>query len=153
MLYRISNEFDMKNSQKTLAAIFIAILAAISVSCRPSSTMKTPSQAELQRVKDSLTVYYDAISPMVVKPAEGFLKYPYLIPSGFYQQMWDWDGYFMGTWFIYKGKPEYMRYWALNFLEGVADNGYVSGCVTTNGQTTASHDRHPQRRSCGSWHG
>ena len=91
------------------------------------------SDAELIRVKDSITAEFDRIYPRVIRPAEGFLKYPYLIPAGFYQQMWDWDGYFMGTWFIGKGKPEYMRYWALNFLIGVDERGYVAGCMTTGG--------------------
>lgn len=117
--------------KKSLYALLVSF-AALFCSCGRSGSGSVKDE-DISRVKDSLTAYFDAISPRVVKPAEGFLKYPYLIPSGFYQQMWDWDGYFMGTWFIYKGKPEYMRYWALNFLEGVADNGYVSGCVTTNG--------------------
>ena len=88
---------------------------------------------ELQSTLDSLRTDFERISPRVIQPAEGFLKYPYLIPAGFYHQMWDWDAYFMGTWFIYKGKPEYMKYWALNFLEGMDERGYVAGCMTTKG--------------------
>ena len=89
------------------------------------------SREELKEVFDSVSSEFERISPRVIRPAEGFLKYPYLIPAGFYQQMWDWDGYFMGTWFIYKDKPEYMKYWALNFLEGMDGSGYVAGCMTT----------------------
>ena len=88
---------------------------------------------DIQSALDSLSAEFERISPRVIKPAEGFLKYPYLIPAGFYHQMWDWDAYFMSTWFIYKGKPEYMKYWALNFLEGMDERGYVAGCMTTKG--------------------
>lgn len=95
---------------------------------RPEAT-----DLELQTVLTQLSDAFTRISPRVIRPAEGFLKYPYLIPAGFYQQMWDWDGFFMGTWFIEKGQPEYMKYWALNFLDGMNDNGYVAGCMTTEG--------------------
>lgn len=98
--------------------------------CRPQPKV---TDAEWQTVLTELSDAFTRISPRVIRPAEGFLKYPYLIPAGFYQQMWDWDGYFMGTWFIEKGQPEYMQYWALNFLEGMNENGYVAGCMTTAG--------------------
>ncbi len=76
---------------------------------------------------------YKELSNRVIQPAEGYLEYPYLIPAGFYKQMWDWDGFFMGNYFISKGKPEYLKYWALNFIIGIDDEGYVSGCATTKG--------------------
>lgn len=107
-----------------MAAIFF------SNGCKPQTTI---TDEELQTVLSKLSDEFARISPRVVRPAEGFLKYPYLIPAGFYQQMWDWDGFFMGTWFIEKGQPEYMQYWALNFLEGMDENGYVAGCMTTEG--------------------
>jgi alpha,alpha-trehalase len=102
----------------------------LSNGCKPQPSV---TDEELQIVLTQLSDEFARISPRVVRPAEGFLKYPYLIPAGFYQQMWDWDGYFMGTWFIGKGQPEYMQYWALNFLEGMDENGYVAGCMTTEG--------------------
>ena len=102
----------------------------LSNGCKPQPSV---TDEELQTVLTQLSDEFTRISPRVVRPAEGFLKYPYLIPAGFYQQMWDWDGYFMGTWFIGKGRPEYMQYWALNFLEGMDENGYVAGCMTTEG--------------------
>ena len=117
---------------KKTASIVLCSLAII-LAAASCNRVKTPSDSEIQRVKDSITAEFDRISSRVIRPAEGFLKFPYLIPAGFYQQMWDWDGYFMGTWFIYKGKPEYMRYWAENFLSIVDERGYTSGCVTTEG--------------------
>ncbi|TGV04616.1 MGH1-like glycoside hydrolase domain-containing protein [Flavivirga rizhaonensis] len=76
---------------------------------------------------------FSKLSPKVIQPAEGYLKYPYLIPAGFYKQMWDWDGFFMGNFFVSQGKPEYLKYWALNLIEGIDEDGYVSGCATTKG--------------------
>lgn len=73
------------------------------------------------------------MSPKVIQPAEGYLEYPYLIPAGFYKQMWDWDGFFMGNYFVSKGRPEYLKYWALNLIKGIDAEGYVSGCATTKG--------------------
>ncbi len=97
--------------------------------------------ASAQRVDDKVlkSTYneiqkvFDVLSPRTIRPAEGYLKFPYLIPAGFYQQMWDWDGFFMGNYFCSKGKPEYLKYWALNLLEGINEKGYVSGCATTKG--------------------
>lgn len=69
----------------------------------------------------------------VVREPEGFIKYPYLIPAGFYSQLWDWDAFFMANHFISKGEPEYMKNWVLTFSQGIDDDGYVAGCMTKNG--------------------
>ena len=114
-----------------LLTMIASMLGLTGGGCKPQQT--GISDQELENVLTQLSDEFARISPRVIRPAEGFLKYPYLIPAGFYQQMWDWDGFFMGTWFIEKGKPEYMQYWALNFLEGMDDNGYVAGCMTTEG--------------------
>ncbi|MFB0973278.1 MAG: hypothetical protein QMB59_01750, partial [Bacteroidales bacterium] len=82
---------------------------------------------------EELKSVFDELSPRTLHPAEGYLKYPYLIPAGYYTQMWDWDGFFIGNYFCSKGKPEYLKYWALNLIEGVDSKGYVSGCATTKG--------------------
>ncbi|MBR5018449.1 MAG: hypothetical protein IKX53_02295 [Bacteroidales bacterium] len=114
-----------------LLTMITSMLGLAGGGCKPPQA--GISDQELESVLSQLSDEFARISPRVIRPAEGFLKYPYLIPAGFYQQMWDWDGYFMGTWFIEKGKPEYMQYWALNFLEGMDENGYVAGCMTTEG--------------------
>jgi len=88
---------------------------------------------ELKQVLSELTTAYQTLRPKVIQPAEGYLKYPYLIPAGFYKQMWDWDGFFMGNHFVSQNQPEYLMYWALNLIEGIDNEGYVSGCATTKG--------------------
>ncbi|WP_303317217.1 trehalase family glycosidase [Flavivirga abyssicola] len=87
----------------------------------------------LKNIHLNLKTKYNTLSTRVIQPAEGYLEYPYLIPAGFYKQMWDWDGFFMGNYFVSKGKPEYLKYWALNLILGIDEEGYVSGCATTNG--------------------
>ncbi|WP_158285104.1 MGH1-like glycoside hydrolase domain-containing protein [Arenibacter aquaticus] len=87
----------------------------------------------LKKVYNDLKDNYLEQSKKVIQPAEGYLEYPYLIPAGFYKQMWDWDGFFMGNYFVSKGKPEYLKYWALNLIKGIDGEGYVSGCATTKG--------------------
>jgi len=94
---------------------------------------KKISSDSLKTILNSISAEFDKLRPKVIQPAEGYLKYPYLIPAGFYKQMWDWDGFFMGNHFISQDKPEYMKYWALNLIEGIDAQGYVSGCATTKG--------------------
>lgn len=98
-----------------------------------TSVVASVNKKKLQATYNELKSIYDVLSPRVIRPAEGYLKYPYLIPAGFYTQMWDWDGYFMGCYFMSKGHPELLRNWALNLLAGVDESGYVSGCATTKG--------------------
>jgi len=91
------------------------------------------SAQQLEKIYDSVKTSFEKLRPQVIQQGEGYLKYPYLIPAGFYKQMWDWDGFFMGIHFVSIGQPEYLKYWALNLIEGIDEKGYVAGCATTNG--------------------
>src|SRR6185503_4300151 len=70
-----------------------------------------------------------------IRPAEGFIKYDYLVPGGYYGEMWDWDGFFIGCHLAHQNaeNARYLRFWALNFTAAIADDGYVAGCITTKG--------------------
>ncbi|WP_435315244.1 MGH1-like glycoside hydrolase domain-containing protein [Cellulophaga fucicola] len=98
-----------------------------------SNDMKAINKKDLAVTHQNLKEKYEELSPKVIQPGEGYLEYPYLIPAGFYKQMWDWDGFFMGNYFVSKGKPEYLKFWALNLIKGIDEEGYVSGCATTKG--------------------
>ncbi|WP_047245501.1 MGH1-like glycoside hydrolase domain-containing protein [Maribacter thermophilus] len=91
------------------------------------------NKEHLKKLYTQLSESFEQQAKKVIQPAEGYLEHPYLIPSGFYKQMWDWDGFFMGNYFVSKGKPEYLKYWALNLIKGIDEEGYVSGCATTKG--------------------
>ncbi len=112
------------------------IIACQNTENQPSED-KNPAQEinseDLRPLLKDLTSSYDELRPKVIQPAEGYLKYPYLIPAGFYKQMWDWDGFFMGNHFVSIGQPKYLKYWALNLIEGIDEEGYVSGGATTKG--------------------
>lgn len=97
------------------------------------NTETSVNKENLVELYSNLKEKYNLLSTRVIQPAEGYLEYPYLIPAGFYKQMWDWDGFFMGNYFVSKGKPEYLKYWALNLILGIDEEGYVSGCATTKG--------------------
>jgi len=47
---------------------------------------------------DSISNEFVRLRPQSIRPAEGFIKYDYLIPAGFYKQMWDWDGFLRVLW-------------------------------------------------------
>ena len=109
----------------------------MALTCAVSSSATQPKKSytgkELSGILSELGNGYSEIRSKTIRPAEGYLRYPYLIPAGYYKQMWDWDGFFIGYYFATQGKPEYLKYWALNLLEGVDDDGYVSGCATVKG--------------------
>jgi alpha,alpha-trehalase len=118
---------------KKYGLIFLILINMGILSNAATPPQKRYSNKELESILTGISKIYEEISPRVIQPAEGYLKYPYLIPAGYYKQMWDWDGYFIGYYFLTHGKPEYLKYWALNLLEGVDNSGYVSGCATTKG--------------------
>ncbi len=88
---------------------------------------------DLKNLYKDLKEKIDKLRPQSIRPAEGFIKYDYLIPAGFYKQMWDWDGFFIGYHLASIGKPEYLKYWVLNFVKAIDGEGYVAGCITTDG--------------------
>jgi len=93
------------------------------------------TRQEMQGLLKDLSVEYDRLRPQSIRPAEGYLKYDYLIPAGFYKQMWDWDGFFIGVHLAARSKEEakYLRYWVLNFVTNIDADGYVTGRITTAG--------------------
>ena len=91
------------------------------------------SDHEMSRLYTEIKARFEKLRPQSIRPAEGFIKHDYLIPAGFYKQMWDWDGFFIGCHLASIGKPEYLKYWVLNFAEAIDKDGYVPGCVTPAG--------------------
>ncbi|PXX21706.1 alpha,alpha-trehalase [Arenibacter sp. ARW7G5Y1] len=118
----------------------MGIVLSILIGCNDEKTTSHTSLTKTKITKAVLSELYQDLytdfekqSKKVVQSPEGYLEYPYLIPAGFYKQMWDWDGFFMGSYFVSKGKPEYLKYWALNLIKGIDEEGYVAGCATTEG--------------------
>lgn len=71
----------------------------------------------------------------VKRKSSGILKHDYLVPGGPYDQLWDWDAYFIGkaisTWI--PSEAIYMKNTVLNILEVANDDGFCPGCITPDG--------------------
>jgi alpha,alpha-trehalase len=89
----------------------------------------------MKRLLADLSAEFDRLRPQVIRPAEGFLKHDYLVPGGYYDQLWDWDGFFIGCHLAARSVDEarYLKGWVLNFLEAADAEGYVTGCLTPRG--------------------
>jgi len=88
---------------------------------------------DLTQTLTQVSAAYAKLEPQSIRPAEGFIKYDYLIPAGYYKQMWDWDGFFIGSHLAQQGKPQYLKWWVLDFAGAIDPDGYVAGCITTKG--------------------
>ena len=108
-----------------LAAIAVLLLAAL----------HSPAQSPDAALLAGLTVDFDRLAPQTIRPAEGYIRYPYLIPAGYYAQMWDWDGFFIGAHWANQdpAKATLLRDWVLGFASSADADGYVAGCITPTG--------------------
>jgi alpha,alpha-trehalase len=110
------------------------LLAVLLIPSAPSTaqSLDQPDPAALLR---DLTADFKRLAPQTIRPSDGYIKHPYLIPSGYYPQMWDWDGYFIGLhWANQDPKnAKYLRDWVLSFAGSADADGYVAGCITPKG--------------------
>src|SRR5580698_3114431 len=113
-----------------LRALRALLLCAL---CSPIICNAADKPANLSQTLDEVSTAYAKLEPQSIRPAEGFIKYDYLIPAGYYKQMWDWDGFFIGSHLAQQGKPQYLKYWVLDFAGAIDADGYVAGCITTKG--------------------
>jgi alpha,alpha-trehalase len=117
------------------AVLVISLLCALT-SVAQSLSMQSSSDSALDTVLlHELTADFDRLAPQTIRPASGYIKYPYLIPSGYYPQMWDWDGFFIGLHWANQdpANAKYLRDWVLSFAGSADDEGYVAGCITPKG--------------------
>jgi alpha,alpha-trehalase len=102
----------------------------INLASTESTSPGTSAEAMAQRAR--LLQYLEEFRPSVVKEPRGLIKYPFCIPGGFYDQQWDWDGFFIACHLAGRdpARPEYLKYWALNVLASGLPDGEVSACIT-----------------------
>src|ERR1700722_1911595 len=107
----------------------IALLAVLVATCWPVTY--PDSKQLLSEVSNA----YAQLEPRSIRPAEGFIQYDYLIPSGYYKEMWDWDGFFIGCHLAHQSreKAKYLKWWVLDFAKAIDGDGFVVGCITTKG--------------------
>ena len=113
--------------------ILRALQALLLCTLLPIVSDAADKPSDLSNTLDQVSAAYAKLEPQSIRPAEGFIKYDYLIPAGYYKQMWDWDGFFIGSHLAQQGKPQYLKYWVLDFAGAIDQDGYVAGCITTKG--------------------
>ncbi len=88
-----------------------------------------------QQERTELLGHLERLRPGVIKPANNFIKYPYCIPGGFYDQQWDWDGFFIASHLAARNppQPQYLKFWTLNVLASILPDGDVAACITPAG--------------------
>ncbi len=91
--------------------------------------------APMKNLMEEISTKFDVLKAQVIQPAEGKLSYDYLIPGGYYKQLWDWDGFFIGIYLATRSPAlaRYLKWWALNFVNATTPEGYTSGCITPKG--------------------
>jgi len=72
-----------------------------------------------------------ALRSRVIRKANGALPYDYIVPSGVYEELWDWDAFFVGLHLISKNKADgvYLKNWCLNFLHYTEPDGQTPGGI------------------------
>ena len=79
------NPYIMKKFIKTLFIMACSFLPAVA-----SAQQDAPNHDNIIKIHSRLAEGFKDLRKQVVKEPNGFLKYPYLIPAGFYSQLWDW---------------------------------------------------------------
>lgn len=91
----------------------------------------------MYKIDDStIKIVFSQYKDKVKRKAQGALPYDYLVPSGYYEEQWDWDAFFMGMALSSQDSKEavYLKNWVLNFLHNVREDGYTPGCITPKGR-------------------
>lgn len=81
---------------------------------------------------------------MTFREPAGQMKHKYLVPGGFYQQLWDWDSVITGTALLKYGSAQYLAGSMMNFFDRTnLTDGTVQGCVTPDGATGTIYHAKP----------
>lgn len=109
--------------------------AALSSFALSPQAAQAPDNPDPTALLHDLTTDFNRLAPQTIRPAEGYIKHPYLIPAGHYNQMWDWDGFFIGLHWANQdpANAKYLRDWVLSFAGSADADGYVAGCITPKG--------------------
>ena len=139
----LNNPFDSKETRSRSKSprylipvrfgLLLSLVATLLIGELPLSAQSPqPSDAALY---SALTADLTRLAPQTVRPADGYIQHPYLIPAGYYPQMWDWDGFFIGLHWANQdpANASYLRDWVLSFAGAADAEGYVPGCITPKG--------------------
>ena len=59
------------------------------------------------------------------------MPYDYIVPNGVYEELWDWDAFFVGLHLISADRADgiYLKNWCLNFLRHAEPDGHTPGGI------------------------
>lgn len=65
----------------------------------------------------------------VLRKANGAIPYDYIVPSGVYEEQWDWDAFFVGLHLVSRNRADgiYLKNWCLNFIRYTEPDGQTPG--------------------------
>ena len=89
------------------------------------------SESELDRLTAAAREKIGGLKTRVLRKANGALPYDYIVPSGVYEEQWDWDAFFVGLHLISRDRADgvYLRNWCLNFLHHTEPDGQTPGGI------------------------
>ena len=125
--FRFAMNETMKSSPlwRLLPLMMVIAAASASSSTPPTLTTTTPEE-DLALVQEYLLGHANE----TFRPATGLLPYPYLVPSGPYEQCWDWDSVFTGVGLLDLGGAPYLAGSMKNFFHMTnLTTGEVTQCV------------------------
>ena len=97
--------------------------------CVAAAPLTSPAQ-------ERVDMHVRRVHSETFRNASGSLRYPYLVPAGPYDQMWDWDSLFMGVALLEYGSGRYFAGTFANFLDHTnVTDGQVQGCLLPSGAT------------------
>jgi hypothetical protein len=72
-----------------------------------------------------------ALRTRVIRKANGALPYDYIVPNGVYEELWDWDAFFVCLHLISENRADgiYLKNWCLNFLHHTEPDGHTPGGI------------------------
>jgi alpha,alpha-trehalase len=85
--------------------------------------------SELDRLSAEAWERIGGLKSRVIRRANGVLPFDYVVPSGVYEELWDWDAFFVGLHLISVDKANgvYLKNWCLNFLRFTEPDGQTPG--------------------------
>jgi alpha,alpha-trehalase len=124
----------VQNLRKILR-VTLRTISVLLIASAFSGAQSSPDQPDSKTLLHELTADFERLAPQTIRPADGYIKHPYLIPAGYYNQMWDWDGFFIGLHWANQdpANAKYLRDWVLGFAGSADADGYVAGCITPKG--------------------
>jgi neutral trehalase len=93
--------------------------------------MPSISMTDLDELSATARKRIGALRSRVIRKANGALPYDYIVPSGVYEELWDWDGFFIGLHLISSNRADgiYLKNSCLNFLRYTEPDGQTPGGI------------------------